>query len=244
MDSTRFPGKVLTTIGEKTLLELMYSRVSKSQKLDAIIVVTSSEKADDVLEAFCQERGIQCFRGSEWDVLDRFYRAIQSLEEEPAVIVRMTGDCTLHHGKVVDLCLEKFETREVDYFSNSNNEPDFLEDGFDVEVFTFEALKTAWQEAELLSEREHVTPYIKNCGQFSLAWEKCHPDYIYKLSVDTHADYKAVNEIFQRMGNTMDFSIEEVVTLLQENPEILELNQESMVNAGYAKSLANDRVVS
>ncbi|MEO0896458.1 MAG: glycosyltransferase family protein [Bacteroidota bacterium] len=243
MGSTRLPGKVLKKIGEKTILEHVYGRVSQSVEMDKVIVVTSTEKADDELEIFCQKNEIPVFRGSEWDVLDRFYQATLQLDARPTTIVRMTADCALHHGKVVDFCIREYKKRGVDYFSNSNNEPDFLEDGFDAEVFSYDSLERAWKDAKLLSEREHVTPYIKTSGLFSLDWAKSHPEYEFKLSVDTQADYHAVSEIFNRLSHLEDFSIEEVVSLIKENPEILEMNQESIINAGYQKSLDNDRIV-
>ena len=244
MGSTRLPGKVLKTMGERTILEHIYHRVSQSKLLDQVVIVTSTEGQDDELEAFCQQRNIPVFRGSEWDVLDRFYQAACSLADRPDTLVRMTSDCPLHHGRVVDFGISQYQQRGVDYFSNSNNEPDFLEDGFDVEVFSFASLETAWQEAKLLSEREHVTPYIKQSGKFTCAWEKSHPRYQFKLSVDNENDFAAVSTIFQRLSHLQDFSIEEVVALLEQEPSILELNQDSVINAGYQKSLDNDRIIS
>ncbi|MEL6698832.1 MAG: glycosyltransferase family protein [Bacteroidota bacterium] len=243
LGSTRLPAKVLKKMGDRTILEHIFLRVSKAQLMDQVWVVTSTEPQDDRLEAFCKEKSIPVFRGSEWDVLDRFYQATQQLSETPEAIVRMTADCPLHHGKVVDFGIQQFKDRGVDYFSNSNNEPDYLEDGFDVEVFSYESLATAWGEAKLLSEREHVTPFIKNSGRFTCAWEKSHPDYNYKLSVDTLDDFTAVSKIFEELSDKPDFSIEEVVDLLKEKPEILTLNQDSVINAGYKKSLDHDRIV-
>lgn len=243
MGSTRLPGKVLKQMGSRTILEHIYHRVSTAKLLDKVIIVTSTEDLDDELEAFCTSRNIPVFRGSEWDVLDRFYQAAISLGKKPDTLVRMTSDCPLHSGKVVDFGIKEYRDRGVDYFSNSNNEPDFLEDGFDVEVFSFEALETAWKEAKLLSEREHVTPYIKQSGKFTCAWKKSHPDYQFKLSVDTPNDFKAVESIFAHLKDTPDFSIGDVVDLLKAHPEILEYNQDSIINAGYQKSLDNDRIV-
>ncbi|MEM7367619.1 MAG: glycosyltransferase family protein [Bacteroidota bacterium] len=243
MGSTRLAGKVLKTMGSRTILEHIYHRVSTATLLDQVIIVTSTEQQDDELETFCKERNIPVFRGSEWDVLDRFYQAAISLPARPETLVRMTSDCPLHSGKVVDFGIREYKKRGVDYFSNSNNEPDFLEDGFDVEVFSFNSLETAWKEAKLLSEREHVTPFIKQSGKFRCEWKKSHPEYQFKLSVDTPADFKAVSAIFEHLTDQADFSIEEVVDVLKAHPEILEYNQESIINAGYQKSLDNDRIV-
>ena len=149
----------------------------------------------------------------------------------------------MHHYSVVDFVIDEYLKSEKDYFSNSNNEPDFLEDGFDVEVFSFKALEAAWKEAKLLSEREHVTPYIKNSGKFSCAWKKYNKDYQYKLSVDSENDFKAVEMIFNSFDTLTDFGMDNVLSLLKLKPEILKLNKESIINSGYTKSIQNDKKI-
>ena len=97
------------------------------------------------------------------------------------------------------------------------------------------------EHAKLLSEREHVCPYIKK--HFSCGWKKVNQEYTFKLSVDTESDYKAVSEIFKLNENNLDFSIEDVVHTIKHKPEILNLNPESVINSGYAKTLKEDRIV-
>jgi spore coat polysaccharide biosynthesis protein SpsF len=241
MGSTRLPGKVLLPLYGKSILQHLVDRISPAEKLDEIVIATTTNSEDDAIADFCKTKGINCFRGSDWDVLERFYQAALSFEEVPETIVRICCDNPLHSHKVVDFVVGEFEKSGKTYFSNSNNEPDFLEDGFDVEVFTFASLKAAREDAKLLSEREHVCPYIKKT--FSCGWKKAHPHYTYKLSVDTENDFKAVEEIFTELADMPDFSIEEVVDLLQRKPEILDLNQESVINSGYQKSLDNDKII-
>ncbi|NNE55291.1 MAG: glycosyltransferase family protein [Flavobacteriales bacterium] len=241
MGSTRLPGKVLKDIQGKTLLQNLVDRIRPAQKLDAIIIATTTNAEDDPIEEYCKKHEIQCFRGSDWDVLDRFYQAALSLEGAPKTIVRICCDNPLHSHKVVDFVVGEFEQSGKTYFSNSNQEPDYLEDGFDVEVFTFDALKSAWKDAKLLSEREHVCPFIKR--NFSCGWKKAHPEYDFKLSVDTQADLDAVRKIFSELSHDPDFGIDEVVDLLQRKPEILDLNASSEINSGYKKSLDNDEIV-
>ena len=203
MGSTRLPGKVLKKIGDKTILEHLISRIKSSQLVSEIIVATTTNHEDDVLAQFCKENDIRCSRGSDWDVLDRFYKAV--INEKADNIIRVTSDCPLNNHKVVDFVISEFLASEKDYFSNSNHEPDFLEDGFDVEVFKFSALETAWKEAKLLSEREHVTPYIKNSGKFSCGWKKYNPEYKFKLSVDTENDFRAVSAIFGALCRILEW---------------------------------------
>lgn len=241
MGSSRLPGKVLKTLAGKTILQHLVDRMKRSSLVDQLVVATTTNPEDDAIAFYCESNNINCYRGSEWDVLDRYYQA--ALPYSPDTIIRVTSDCPLNSFRVVDFVIEEFIKSSKDYFSNSNNEPDYLEDGFDVEVFRFNALETAWKEAKLLSEREHVTPFIKYSGKFSCGWKKFHPAYQHKLSVDTAQDFAAVEAIFQHLKDTQDFSIPEVMDVLQQHPEILLLNAESEINAGYKKSLKEDKHV-
>lgn len=243
MGSTRLPGKVLMDVHGKTLVGNLVDRIKTAQHLDELIIVTTNNPEDDALEQWCNNNDVKCYRGSDWDVLDRFYQAANSLPEKPEHVIRICCDNPLHSHKVVDFVVAAYLEAGTDYFSNSNHEPDFLEDGFDVEVFTYASLETAWKEAKLLSQREHVTPYIKDSGKFTCSWKKANKDYTYKLSVDTEADLSAVTQIFEELDEVDDFGIDEVVGLLQKKPEILDLNKESIINSGYQKSLDNDKII-
>ncbi len=241
MGSTRLPGKVLKTIKGYTLLELQQQRIKGSKLIDKLIIATTTNPEDDAIAEFCGNNNISYYRGSDWNVLERYYHAVESYN--PSTIIRLTADCPLHHFEVIDFVIEEYRKSGKDYFSNSNNEPEFLEDGFDVEVFSFAALKTAWEEAKMLSEREHVTPYIKYSRKFSCGWKKFNQDYKYKLSVDSASDFKMAETIFESFSSITDFGMNDVVKLLQEKPEILEINKESKINSGYFKSLENDKSI-
>lgn len=241
MGSSRLPGKVLKQIKEHSLLEIQQMRIRPSKLVDKIVIATTTNPEDNAIEDFCKEKGISYSRGSDWDVLDRYYQAAKPFN--PTNVIRLTSDCPLHHYTVVDFVINEYRKSGKDYFSNSNNEPDFLEDGFDVEVFSFKALETAWKEAKLLSEREHVTPYIKQSGKFTCGWKKYNKDYQYKLSVDSENDFKAVESIFNSFDSLTDFGMNEVLDLLKSKPEILELNKESIINSGYHKSIQNDKKI-
>lgn len=241
MGSTRLPGKVLKTIKGFPLLELQQMRIKPARLVDKIVIATTTNPEDDAIEQFCKERDILVFRGSDWDVLDRYYRAAKPYQ--PKNIIRVTSDCPLHHHTVIDFVISEYQRSGKDYFSNSNNEPDFLEDGFDVEVFSFNALEIAWKDAKLLSEREHVTPYIKNSGKFSCGWKKYNPDYRFKLSVDSENDFKVAETIFSSFDSISDFTMEDVIELLKKRPQILDLNKDSVINSGYQKSIRNDKEI-
>ena len=242
MGSTRLPGKVLKKINHQSILENLYERVAHSKLVDAIVIATTTNVEDDAIEQLCINKAWKYFRGSDWDVLSRFYLATQQFNNVENII-RVTSDCPLHSHKVVDFVINEFLKTGKDYFSNSNNEPDFLEDGFDTEVFTYKALETAYKEAAKLSEREHVTPYIKFSGKFTCDWKKSNERYTFKMSVDSPDDFEAVKSIFEELKNIPDFGIDEVTELLISKPEIIEKNKNSVANSGYIKSIENDREV-
>lgn len=241
MSSQRLPGKVLMPVCGKPLLQFMMQRLAPSHTVQKFVVAATTLEGDDALVSLCSEMGIACFRGSEQDVLDRFYQtALTCGAGSGDHIIRICSDNALHSYHVLDFVVNEYHRYGLDYFSNSNYEPCYLEDGFDVEVCSFEALAAAWRDARLRSEREHVMPYIKHSGRFACGWRKAHPAYRYKLSVDTEEDLQAVNAITAALQHLPHFTIEDVVNLLTQRPDILQLNATSEINSGYKKSLRED----
>jgi spore coat polysaccharide biosynthesis protein SpsF (cytidylyltransferase family) len=242
MGSTRLPGKVLKPLAGKSQLQHLVDRLGSFTSNGNVTIVTSDLKADDAIEEFCKQNNINCCRGSESDVLERFYQAAVKLgvKKEDAII-RITADCPLHHEDVVKFSINEFETHSLDYFSNSF--APIYEDGCDTEVFHFSALAKAHSEAKLLSQHEHVTPFIKDAGIFLCGYKKYDAGYQFKLSVDTIEDHAAVDNIFNAFSPRTDFSIHEVVELVQKKPELIVVNKESVINSGYAKSLKNDKEI-
>lgn len=244
MGSSRLPGKVLMEVNGRPLLTTLLSRLQASREIDTILVATTTNAEDQAIEDLCTQEGIRCRRGSDWDVLDRFYHAARSLQEPPDIIVRICSDNPLLSHLVTDEVIRNYRESGKEYFSNSNQEPDFLEDGFDVEVFSFRALEQAWKEAQLLSEREHVCPYIKK--HFPSGWKRTDERYTHKLSVDTAEDLAAVREIFLRLDPEKTgrvFGVREVTDLLLQYPEIRNINASSEINSGFRKTLNEDRIV-
>jgi spore coat polysaccharide biosynthesis protein SpsF len=244
MGSSRLPGKVLRQMGDKTILGHLLHRLRPSKKIDQFIVATTTNPEDEAIALFCSESNVACFRGSDWDVLDRFYQAAQRCGAKTGdTIVRICCDNPLHSWKVVDEVVNLYEKWGVDYCSNSNHEPHFLEDGFDVEVTSFDALAYAHAHATLLSEREHVMPFIKNSGRYRLGWKKTNDRYTFKFSVDTTEDFEMAHTIMERLHAIPDFSIDEVTALILNEPELLQINATSTINSGYHKSLREDKKI-
>ena len=160
--SRRLPGKMLVEISGRPLLWHVVDRARSSQRIQDIVVATTDSAADDPLVDLCREIDVKCFRGNEEDVLDRFYNA--ALTHRPTIVVRLTGDCPMIDPGVIDEIVDARQTNGVDYASNLGTldaEGHFLgrtfPDGLDAEAFTFETLERTWREAELPSEREHLS---------------------------------------------------------------------------------------
>ena len=227
--SVRLPQKVLKPILNKPMIELLLSRLSRSTELDEIVVATSKEKRDDKLESTVESLGFKCTRGSEKDVLDRFYKSAKFLEAD--VIVRITGDCPLVDSYLVDECIREYKKQEVDYFSNID--PVTYPDGLDIEVMSFQSLERANLEAETDFDREHVTPYIRNSDNFSKSSIQHEEDLSgQRWSVDEPEDLIVVSKIFEYFSPDIFFGWKKVIELLEIRPEIFEENKIIKNNEG------------
>jgi spore coat polysaccharide biosynthesis protein SpsF len=160
MSSSRLPGKVLMPIAGRPSILFMCERVRRARAVDALCVATSTDPSDDALAVCAEQAGIAVHRGSLDDVLDRFVAAARAQRAE--IVVRLTGDCPLIDADVIDRVVALVARDGCDYASNSD--PPTFPDGLDVEAMTIAALEEAGAEARLGSEREHVTPYIRNHG--------------------------------------------------------------------------------
>ena len=237
MSSTRLPGKVLLPLGDKTLIEQIVARIRAVDKISELIVATTVNPMDDFVEELCVANKIAYFRGSEENVLERFYFCAEKYKAD--VIVRLTADDPLKDPDVIRKAIELFETGQYDYVSNTIH-PTFPE-GIDVEVFSFQALKKAYEESNLPSEKEHVTPYIyKNKEKFKL-YNFEHECDISELrwTVDSQEDYQFMKCVYEELYKNPNelFSMQEVLQLLKRKPELSDINKGHRRNEGYLKSL-------
>jgi len=239
-DSTRLPAKVLKKILDKPMIVHQLHRTMKSQYIDALLVVTSDEESDDALVHVLQSYGFEVFRGSKDNVLERFVRASEFLQlQDNDIIVRLTGDCPLHDATIIDESIEVFLEGNCDYLANCV-EPVYP-DGLDVEVFNVKSLKTAYANATLTSQKEHVTPYIRQSGVYNICHLKKKPQFTHwRLTVDEEKDFKFIETIYNHFKTTY-FSFEEIVVYLKQHPELLEINSDIIRNEGYLKSLKEDK---
>lgn len=242
MGSTRLPGKVLMDICGHPMLWHVINRARQAKLLDDVLVATSEKASDDPVVAFCEQEGVPCFRGSEDDVLDRYYRAAVWIGAD--TVVRITADCPLIDPVVSDKVIAAYLDGGCDYASNTIERT--YPDGLDTEVFSFETLEKAWLEARLMSEREHVTPYIwKNEELFNLRQVTQEMDLSgLRWTVDEPEDLEFVRRIYEHLYQPGQFFLmEEIVKLLERHPEFLEINQDFGTNEGYLHSLQEDRAL-
>ena len=238
MGSSRLPGKTLVQVGDKPLLQHLIDQISASRLVKEVIISTTDKSHDQVLVAFAEKMGLKHFQGNEEDVLDRIYQTARYYQVEH--IVRVTSDCPLLDHKVMDKVVENYLFGRYDYVSNTLLYT--YPDGLDVEVFSFKALERAWKEAQLPSEREHVTPYIRNSGYFKLFNVENSVDLShFKWSVDTEDDLNFARSVFVKLNEKgATSSLDEVLMVLRDHPELVSINQQSIVNAGYYKSLVSN----
>ena len=240
MTSTRLPGKVLMEICSKPILALLVERLKSCKGIDRIVIATSVDATDDVIANWCKKNSVDLFRGSLDDVLDRYYNAAKRFGAD--TIVRITADCPLIDPALVDRVIEAFKAGGCVYAKSMGRFPD----GLDTEVFSFEALRRAHAEARLLSEREHVTPYIcKNPEEFPVVTIDNDEDLSsMRWTVDDPADFLFVTKVFEALYTDKKiFYMDEILEFLKKNPELLKINAGTLRNEGYAKSLREDRPV-
>jgi len=243
MGSTRLPRKILKPLLGEPMLARMLERVKRAKELDAIVVATSDTPADDATAALAEMCGIEVFRGSEHDVLDRYYQAAkQEGVSADTVIVRLMADCPLHDPAIIDEAVKHF-TDADDVFAYAGTVSHYPE-GLDFDIFTFSALEEAWKNARLPSEREHVGRYFINHPErfHALPWiagER--DDSRMHWSVDTQADFDFVTKVFEQLYPVNPcFTKDDVLALLARQPELLEINKGGTGYEGLAKSLKED----
>jgi spore coat polysaccharide biosynthesis protein SpsF len=225
MGSTRLPGKVMKTILGKPVILWDLERVSLSKLIDEIVVAIPYGNENDIIEDTIKEHDdkIIIIRGSEHDVLDRYYRA--ALQTNADVIVRITSDCPLIDPVIVDSIIEQFFNNDCVYCSNILQRT--YPRGLDTEVFSFEALKKAWKESKKDYEREHVTPYmIENPNRFKLHNVVNDNDLSnLRWTLDTEEDLKFIEIIYkQKIPEKQMFLMDDVLDLLEKEPGLNEIN--------------------
>lgn len=223
--SSRFPNKVFSLVDGKPLLWHVVDRLKYTTTINEIIIATTINDRDNEIEIWCSANAVKCYRGSEDDVLNRFYNAAMKYPSD--VVVRITADDPFKEPKVIDKVVTTYLNGEYDYVTN--NYPPTYPEGLDCEVFSFDLLKDMEEKAKDAFEREHVTQYVfRHVSEYSI-WNVTNSKDIsnYRWTIDTVDDLNMVNSIYKnRDGRTGILLMDEILEILNRNPEINKINAE------------------
>ena len=239
--SSRLKKKILKKINNKSILEIHLERILKAKNLTKLVIATTNENESNRIVEIGKKLNILSYKGSISNVLKRVYDI--AVIEQPDWIVRLTSDCPLIDPELIDSLINYAVKNNFDYASNTLK-PTYP-DGLDIEVFKFSALEDAFKNAKLISDFEHVTPYIWRNSSFfgktkfiSGSFESVTDNSKYRLTVDYIEDFELVNELIKELGNDLPWQL--YVDFLNSNKFILKINEKITRNDGYLKSIKND----
>lgn len=227
--STRLPDKILLPLSGKPLLLRMYERVNFSKTIDKIVIATTTSEKDDKVVEICKSEGIDFFRGSEEDLIERHYKA--GLEFGADIIVKIPSDCPLIDYRIIDRVIKFYLDNQDKYDFLSNLHPATFPDGNDVEVIPMGNIKIAYEEAALPFEREHTTPFIwERPDRFRIGNVKWETGLDYSMShrftIDYPEDYEFIKKVYDELYyKNPEFSLDDILKLLEEKPGIKKINE-------------------
>ncbi|MDN3548566.1 glycosyltransferase family protein [Mucilaginibacter aquaedulcis] len=228
MASSRLPGKVMLQVLGKSILALMIERLQMIKHQATIVIATSVNAEDDIIEQEANLLNIPCYRGSQNNLLERHYRT--ALLHDADVVLKIPSDCPLIDPHIIDRVLTYFLEHETEFDYVSNLHPATYPDGNDVEIMTMSCLKRAWENAAKPLELEHTTPYIwENPQQFNMgnvSWETG-LDYSmsHRFTIDYQEDYLFIKRVFEELYPiNKSFTCNDILDLLNRDPEIYQIN--------------------
>jgi spore coat polysaccharide biosynthesis protein SpsF len=231
MGSTRLPGKILKPLAGKPALWHLLDRLGRCQFIAQRVVATTTDPKDDVVEQFCDRMGVECSRGSEADVLDRYYHAAETFEADP--ILRITADCPAIDPEVVDEVIAGYFAGDYDVYGLGGEFPD----GLDCAIYSRRGLERCWREATLPHEREHVQPYMDKHPEVfrSGRLRKFQGLAHHRWTLDDEDDYTLLSSIFDRLYSTDKmFLTRDILSLAEREPSLFSVN----ITAALARSRA------
>jgi spore coat polysaccharide biosynthesis protein SpsF len=238
MGSSRLPSKVLMKSDDgRPLLYYVINQLRYCTKVKNLVIATTTNQEDDEIEKFANDNSVNIFRGKEKDVLDRYFQCAKKYSF--STIVRITADCPLIDPQIVDKVIEKFFSGNYDFATNTLTRTFPI--GTDVEVFSFSALNRAWENTQLPSEREHVTPYLRKEENFKIInIENDKNISNLRLTVDRIEDFELIKQILNNISIN-PIHLEDVLELFSRKPELIEINKHINHNEGFNKSLEEDK---
>lgn len=222
--STRFPNKVFALIDGRPLLHHVVNRLTYAKTLDDIVVATTVNAQDDAIEEWCREHQVHCFRGSEEDVLNRYFSASEAFPSD--YVVRITADDPFKEPAVIDAVVDKLVDGGYDHVTN--NLPPSFPEGLDCEAFTKAALDRSEREAETAFEREHVTQYIYHHPEIFRIGNVSNGVDLSSLrwTIDKDADLEMVRAVYAHRDKSRSgiLLMDEILAILEAYPEIARMN--------------------
>tara|TARA_Y100000996_G_scaffold412026_3_gene397250 strand:+ start:622 stop:1386 length:765 start_codon:yes stop_codon:yes gene_type:complete len=238
MGSSRLPGKTLMKLNENyTTLDFVISQLSSSKLIDEIVIATTNLESDNVIEEHAKKLKIKCFRGESDDVLDRYYQCAKKFQFDN--IVRITADCPLIDPSIVDEVILKFKSENNDYCTNTLVRT--FPVGTDVEIFSYDTLEKTWENATLPSEREHVTPFIRNKKMnFRLGNLKNFQNLgNYRWTLDRIEDLNLIKKLVSHIDDK-PILMNDILNLFKLDPNLIKINEHISQDEGMSKSLTKD----
>lgn len=225
MGSTRLPKKVMKKLQGKTVLEHVIERVKQSKLIDEIIIATTTCNRDNDIESEALRCGVKVFRGSEDDVLSRYYHAAK--DNYLDVVIRITSDCPLIDARILDKMIDFYLKNHYEIVSNAGSDLSnrTYPRGLDTEVFSFDVLEHAFYHSKEQYHREHVTPFIYENSE-RIAYYKHHKDFSkYRWTLDTIEDLELISKVYAYLYHGVhDFYLDDIVELFEKMPELYEIN--------------------
>lgn len=219
MTSTRLPGKVMKQVLGKPLLQYQIERLQRVKLADEIVIATTINQTDEPIIDLCNTLSVAHFRGSEDDVLTRYYGAATAHRAD--VVIRVTSDCPLIDPQVINQVIDYYLKNQSNYDYVSNSIKRTYPRGMDTEVFSFSVLQQAFLEATAPPDREHVTPFIhRQPERYSLGYVTYPEDCSHhRWTVDTPEDFELIQKIIEAVYPTQpSFTLEDCLRLLREDP--------------------------
>ena len=224
MASTRLPGKVMMEAAGKPLLGHLLERLSYCRNLEKTIVATTTNERDDLIAGLCNSLGVLVYRGSEYDVLDRYYQAARAFRIR--CIVRVTSDCPLIDPELIDDKISCFMNKLDEYDLITNRHPLTYVDGLDFDLIPLAALDVAWRTARASHQREHVVPFFWESGMRVHNFEDPRQlFYSNRWTLDYIEDYELIKSIYSALyRNGQRFTTKDILTYLSANPDLSQIN--------------------
>ena len=230
MQSSRLPGKVLLPLREKPMLEWVIQRASRSQVIDSCMVATTSDPADNAIADWCESHHVSVYRGSQYDVLDRYYHAAAAAKADH--IIRVTADCPLIDPFLIDDLFAFYQKEQADFAANRLPPPwhRTYPIGLDTEIVSMKMLETAWKNADEKFEREHVMPWFYDTpGRCKVSILDNPVDYgMHRWTVDTPEDYEMMKALFMKLDDPLSASWLDILNVISANPELEMINASSV----------------